>query len=304
MRIRTVSGGQIRATVSMPQAIDAVRSAFVALAAGEFELPLRTVLGGGRFFTMTAHHAPTASAAVKSITFDSSRRPSVQGTVSYVAIGSDETLILDAETVTALRTGAVTGVATEALAPVDATRLTLIGLGGQAADQLRAVRAVRPIVAVTLVGRRPEAIDDFRDAHAGDLDGLDVDVSTDPIAAVGKADIVCCATPATDPLFAAAALPERVHINAVGAFRHAMRELPDDLLANALVVVDQRAAALEESGEIHHAIGAGRLHERDLVELADVLATRVDRPARTVFKSVGLAVQDWAIARIYAQETA
>jgi ornithine cyclodeaminase/alanine dehydrogenase-like protein (mu-crystallin family) len=299
VRIRIMTGDEVRATVSMTRAIDAVRAAFAGLATGEFELPPRNVLGGGRFFTMTAHHAPSMSAAVKSITFDAGRQPSVQGTVSYVAIGRDEAMILDAEAVTALRTGAVVGVATAVLAPVDAARLTLIGLGGQAADQLRAVRAVRPIASLTLVGRRLDAVNAFRAAHAAELGDLQVEVSTDPATAVGGADIVCCATPATEPLFPAAALPAVVHVNAVGAYRLAMRELPDDLLADAFVVVDQRDAALEESGEIHHAIDAGRLHEQDLVELSAV-PTDFERPDRTVFKSVGLAVQDWAIAHAVA----
>jgi ornithine cyclodeaminase/alanine dehydrogenase-like protein (mu-crystallin family) len=303
VRIRIVTGDEVRAAVPMPRAIEAVRAAFVGLAAGEFELPLRNVLGGGRFFTMTAHHVPSVSAAVKSITFDSARRPSVQGTVTYVAIGRDDALVLDAEAVTALRTGAVTGVATDALAAADAARLTLIGLGGQAADQLRAVRAVRPITAVTLVGRRSEAVDAFRQAHGVELADVEIECSTDAARAVAEADVVCCATPATEPLFPARALPAQVHVNAVGAYRHAMRELPDDLLAEALVVVDQRAAALEESGEIHHAIGAGRLREEDLVELVEIPADFA-RPDRTVFKSVGLAIQDWAIAHTFARTDA
>ena len=125
-------------------------------------------------------------------------------------------------------------------------------------------------------------------------------VATTVDAAVSTADVVCCATPSTEPLFRAASLPDRVHVNAVGAYRPNMRELPDELLGAALVVVDQREAALEESGEVRHAIDAGVLGTQDLVELTDVLANGFAPADRTVFKSVGLAIQDWAIAHALA----
>ena len=300
MESRFLTAADVRAVMTMSTAIDVVRGAFVALAAGEFELPLRTRLDDGRFLVMSAHHTPTSSAVVKSVSVDVDRRPAVEGAVAYLTVGRSGTLVLDAAAVTALRTGAVVGVATDALAPPAATELVLVGLGALAADQLRAVRAVRPIAKVTLVARDPRHAEAFRDRYGEDLRDLDVAVGTTVDTSLRGADVVCCATPATEPLFRASSLPDRVHVNAVGAYRHTMRELPDDLLQRALVVVDQREAALEESGEIHHAIGAGALAEADLVELSDVLAHRFTARDRTVFKSVGLAIQDWAIAHAVA----
>lgn len=294
------TAADIRAAIPMTAAIDAVRGAFVALAAGEFELPLRTSLDDGRFLVMSAHHRPTSSAVVKSLSVDVERRPAIEGALTYLAVGRSGTLVLDAAAVTALRTGAVVGVATDALAPPQASQLVLVGLGALAADQLRAVRAVRPIEKVTLVARTPGHAAAFRDRYGDELRDVDVVVGTGIDASVSGADVVCCATPSTEPLFAATSLPERAHVNAVGAYRLTMRELPDELLGSALVVVDQREAALEESGEIHHAIGAGLLGEDDLAELGEVLATGVTRRERTVFKSVGLAIQDWAIAHAVA----
>lgn len=300
MESRFLTAADIRAVMPMATAIDAVRSAFVALGAGEFELPLRTSLDDGRFLVMSAHHTPTASAVVKSLSVDVDRRPAIEGAIAYMTVGRSGTLVLDAAAVTALRTGAVVGVATDALAPPDATELVLVGLGALAADQLRAVRAVRPIERVTLVARHPEHAVAFRDTYADELRDVDVVVATTIDAAVGDADVVCCATPSTEPLFRATALADRVHVNAVGAYRLTMRELPDELLGDALVVVDQREAALEESGEIQHAIGAGLLAESSLVELSEVLDHGITRPERTVFKSVGLGIQDWAIAHAIA----
>jgi ornithine cyclodeaminase/alanine dehydrogenase-like protein (mu-crystallin family) len=297
MRTELMSAAELRAALPMHEAINAVRDAFLRLAAGEFEMPVRTALGDGRFLIMNAFHSPTVSAVVKTVNMDFDRRPAVEGLVTWTSSSTSTSYVLDAGAVTSLRTGAVVGVATDALAPVDARDLVLIGLGGQAPDQLRAVRAVRSIERVTLVDRDEGFARAFADRHADDLVGLEVHVSTDPSSAVSTADVVCCATPSVEPLFAAAALPDRVHVNAIGAYRLSMRELPDDLLSTALLVVDQREAALEESGEIHHAMTAGLLAESDLVELSDVLREpeRVPGRGRTVFKSVGLAVQDWAI---------
>lgn len=294
MKTEVLSPANLRAAVPMPAAIAAVRDAFARLKAGEFELPVRTALGDGRFLTMSALHVPTASVVVKSVNMDFDRRPAVEGLVMWTSTPTSTTYVLDAATVTSLRTGAVVGVATDLLAPAVARELVLIGLGGQAPDQLRAVRCVRSFERVTLVDRDEGFANAFADKQADDLAGLDVRISTDPAGAVATADVVCCATPSTEPLFPADALPKVVHVNAIGAYRLNMRELPDELLASALVVVDQRDAALEESGEIAHAISAGLLTEADLTELSAVLGG-VERPGRTVFKSVGLAIQDWAI---------
>lgn len=294
MKTTVLSSDELRAAVPMSSAIAAVRDAFIRLHAGEFEMPVRTALGDGRFLTMTALHTPTSSTVVKSVNLDFARRPAVQGLVMWTS--GSTSYVLDAGTVTSLRTGAVVGVATDLLAPVDARTLVLIGLGGQAPDQLRAMRAVRDFDAVTLVDRDIGFVTAFAEAQAKDLADLDVRLSTDPSAAVTNADVVCCATPSTEPLFAADDLPETLHVNAIGAYRLNMRELPDALLSSGLLVVDQREAALEESGEIHHAIAAGVLVPDDLLELGEVLAG-VRRPARTVFKSVGLGAQDWAIGQ-------
>ncbi len=308
MEPRFFTAADVRSAISMSTAMDAVRGAFLAMAAGEFNQPPRTRLDGGRFLVMSAHHVPTSSAVVKSLSLDFDRRPAVEGALAYLSVGRSGTIVLDAAGVTALRTGAVVGVATDVLAPPAARHLVLVGLGALAPDQLRAVRAVRPIEKVTLVARRSDQAVEFRAHYADELANVEVVLGTTVDEAVGDADIVCCATPSTEPLFRASALPERVHVNAVGAYRLTMRELPDELLGSALVVVDQREAALEESGEIHHAIGAGLLHPDDLVELSDVLGNRFavtagspGRAVRTVFKSVGLAIQDWAVAHALAR---
>jgi ornithine cyclodeaminase/alanine dehydrogenase-like protein (mu-crystallin family) len=294
---------QVRATVSMADAIDAVRKAFISHAAGEFELLPRSAMRDGAFLTMNAHHRASRTASVKAVSLDFDRRPAVQGVVSFLSLGDAPTVVMDAAAVTALRTGAVVGVATELLAPRDARVMTQIGLGGQAPDQIRAVRAVRDIRSVRLAGATPGEADGFHDRFADELADVEVVRCADTDDAVTGADIVCCATPSATPVFSAAALPERVHINAIGAFRLTMQELPADAFADALVVVDERAAALHEAGDVVHAISAGIVDVDSLVELGPALVSGVESRPRTVFKSVGLGIQDWAIARAVAERS-
>jgi ornithine cyclodeaminase len=159
---------------------------------------------------------------------------------------------------------------------------------------------VRAIDTVRITSRTRAPADELaaQIAAAGDVA---VEVCATPGEAVAGADVVCCATPATEPLFPASALGSRVHVNAVGSFRPDMRELGSDVLARAsLVAVDQREAAEEEAGELIRALEEGALAPGALVEIGDVLrGSERSRPAGiTVFKSVGLAAQDWAIARL------
>ncbi|MGW1051264.1 ornithine cyclodeaminase family protein [Streptomyces sp. CG4] len=303
MQTISLSGREVRDAVSMREAIDAVRRGFVGLAGGEFEMPTRTALRDGRFLVMSAHHRPTRSAMVKTLSVNFDRAPAITGTVVWSTLDRLDHLVADAGAVTTLRTGAAVGVATDLLAAPDADRLTLIGTGGQAPDQVRAVHTVRPLRRLTVVGTSDARARSLADTLRAELDGTEIRIATDPAAAVGDAHIVCCATPVTSPLFPASALPAQVHVNAIGAFRPAMRELPDELLADSTVVVDELGAILEESGEIIHALRAGALTRDDLTELGTALTSAPGgHGRRTVFKSVGVAMQDWAVARLLADK--
>jgi len=301
MPVITLDATQVREAVPMADAVAAVRQAFVDLAAGHFEVPTRTALRDGQFLDMPCHHRPSGTAAFKLLSLDfEGRDPAILGSVVWSDLARTTQLVVDAVEVTTLRTGAVSGVATDLLAPPGASRLVVVGTGAQAADQVRAVHAVRPLERVTLVGRDAGRAEALAARLATELAGVRVDSTLDLTAALATAEVVCCATTATEPLFALDDLPERVHVNAIGSFRPSMRELPDELLAGGLVVVDERDAILEEAGEVLHAIGAGVLDIGDTVELGTALTDGVEQTPRTTFKSVGLAVQDWAIARLLA----
>lgn len=293
--VRVLSAEDVRRAVPMSAAVDAVRDAFRELAAGNFVLPPRQIFGDGAVLVMSAYHAPTRTAVVKKIGIALDQVPAIRATVIWT--GDGEQLIADGTSITTLRTGAVVGVATDLLAPADANRLTLIGSGAQAPDQVRAVLAVRPIADVAIAGRSADRATALTRELAAEFPEVRFTASTDIDASVADAHVICCATSSATPLFTADALPDTVHVNAIGAFRPTMRELPRDLFATATtVLVDQREAALEESGEIIDAVTSGTLREADLVELGPALADPPGRRGRTVFKSVGIGPQDWAIA--------
>lgn len=294
-----LSAAEVRRTVAMPAAIEAVRAAFLDLAAGRFVLPPRQVFGDGAVLVMSTYHSPTRTAVVKTIGIALDQDPAIRATVVWT--GNGEQLVAEGSSITTLRTGAVVGVATDLLAPSDATRLALLGTGAQAADQVRAVLAVRPIAQVAVTGRRPDRASALAAELGAEFPEVKFTPGTSIDEAVGDADVVCCATSSSTPLFELEALPERVHVNAIGAFRPTMRELPRALLADAsLVMVDQVEAALEESGEVLDAIQSGARSTTDLLELGTALTTRPTPAGRTVFKSVGIGPQDWAIATTLA----
>lgn len=291
----------VRGGPGMGQAIEAVGAALAAAVRGEIDQPPRLVLDGGRVLVMAATHRGTGDTVVKTVSVSldhGGAAPAIAGTVLWLDGGTGRAVFTaDGAEITALRTGAVAGLATSLLAPAGARRLTVLGSGRQAAAQVEAVLAVRPVDDVTVFSRTPEHAAAFAATLRGRAPGLTVRTAPDADTAVAAADVVCCATSAREPLFRTSSLPDAVHVNAVGSFRAEMSELPPDLLTGAsAVVVDDVAGCLEESGEVTRALRDG-LELASLRPLGELAAAPVPRPAgRTVFKSVGCAVLDWAVA--------
>jgi len=209
--------------------------------------------------------------------------------------------LIDGPTLTAMRTGAASGVATRLLARGDASVAAIIGAGVQAEWQLRAVLAARPIRRFLVYARTQAAREAFAERMASEL-SVEVVAVTSAEEAVQAADVVCCATTSSTPVFEAPWLPDGTHVNGVGAFRLGMVELPPELFGRAsLVAVDSRQAAMAEAGDLVAAIERGFVREDALVEIGSVDPSWVQaRPlgATTAFKSVGLAIQDVAAAEL------
>ncbi|HUZ22427.1 MAG TPA: ornithine cyclodeaminase family protein [Streptosporangiaceae bacterium] len=299
-----IDGGQLRSLVPMTDAIEASRRAFAAAANGELSGPLRSALSRHRVLVMPTEHS-SGSALVKVISLQpdgwEEGLPSIGGGVLWIDGATGRiTAMLDAAALTALRTGAASGLATALLAAPASSILAMLGSGGQAADQVGAVCAVRPIREVRVFSRRAQRREQLcvrlADAHPG--------VSFLPAAsaadAVRGAHVICTATRSQTPLFEVSDLAPQVHINAVGSYRADMCEVPPAAFAQAAaVVIDQLEAALEEAGDIIQAIEAGQLRQEDLVEIGRLLASPARPPGGlTIFKSVGIAAQDWALAEL------
>jgi len=212
--------------------------------------------------------------------------------------------LLEGTTLTALRTGAATGVATDLLALRDAGIVALFGAGVQARTQLEAVCAVRPVTQVRVVDRTPGRAETFaawarEQAWVGGATLLAVD---DPELAVRGAEIVVTVTTSPTPVFPGRAVGPGTHVNAIGAFQPANREVDSDLIARAAVFVDSRAAALEEAGDLLIPMSEGRLSAGGIrAEIGEVAAGHAGRQSGdevTLFKSVGNAVQDLAVAAL------
>lgn len=291
----------VRAAIPMAAAVAAVREALRDFGAGVFELPPRVQLGDGSFLVMSAFSSRAGSTVVKLLSVGVGRTPVIVGAATWTSAGSADVVATDAAAVTALRTGAIVGVATDVLAVPGASRLLVYGAGGQAADQVRAVHSVRPLSELTLVAPSAERAVPLAAALGSELPGVRVSVCRPGGEDLRRVEIICCATPATSPLFECADLPADVHVNAVGSYRPQMCELPDELVDTASVVaVDDRDACLAESGEVIRARRRGMDVSR-LTPLHELLDAPVARTGRTVFKSVGLAVQDWAVMDLLAR---
>lgn len=305
-RVRILNAEDVRAALPMPEAIEAMRDAFLALSRDDVEMPRRTVLNapttvGGTLLVMPAALARPASLGAKLVTVlpgnPGRGLPLVGATVLLLDPETGRPAgLLDGTVLTALRTGAASGLATDLLARSDARSLAIFGTGAQARTQLEAVCAVRSIERIWVVSRSRDHAERFARevAEAGRVTG--VEAAASPREAVAAADIICAATSSPTPVFDAADLRPGTHINAVGSFTREMREVDPGLLPRARVVVDQREAAIHEAGEVMACLESGTLTASGLIELGTVVAGEAagrERPEQiTVFKSVGLAVQD------------
>jgi ornithine cyclodeaminase len=305
-----LSAAAIREAVPIDEMLDAVDTAYRDVAAGRDRSPLRTrvELAGGDLLLMPGVRDGGHGASVKLVTVIPANAdrglPTVQALVVWLdALTGRPLALMDGETVTAMRTGAASGVASRLLARPDAATLAVLGVGAQAAWQVRAVLTARPIRRVVVFARSAEARADFAARMSAET-GIEVTPAGDPETAVRSADIVCCATTSGDPVFDAASIRPGTHVNGIGAFRLGMVEIPPALFERAqLVAVDSRSAARAEAGDVVSAIESGLLAEEALVEIGSVApGWAASRPADaiTVFKSVGLAIQDAAAAELIA----
>ena len=213
--------------------------------------------------------------------------------------------MIEANSLGQMRTGAASGLATKLLANPDGRVLGVIGAGRQAFTQVAAVCAVRPIETVRIFTRAAE----HRETFARDIE-RSLRVAAEPVAsgemAVGEADIVITITKSAEPVLRADWLKPGVHVNAAGANAANRREIDaETVLRSALRATDQVLQAKEEAAEYRDLVAAGRLIWADIVELGELVTGKKpgrQRPADiTLFKSLGIALEDIAFADLIAQ---
>lgn len=299
-----VDAAKLREALSYADAVDALERAFREDDVRGMPQRVNLTVPGGELLQMPAFGP--SGVGVKLVTLNPANParalPFIHGV--YVLFCPDTLrplVIVDGAGLTAVRTAAVSALATRYLARADARRLVVFGSGAQAEAHAEAIAAVRPIERVTVVGRSRERAEML--AQRFHEQGLEAVVGTPD--AVREADIVCTCTTSAEPVFRACDLAAGAHVNAVGSYRPDRRELEPDLLARALVVVETVEAALDEAGDLVQAIDAGAFTREAIAgELADVVHGRVARTKAgeaTLFKSVGLAMEDLAVAAAAAK---
>lgn len=314
MKLRVLCEADVRQAVTMAEAIQAVREAYVQLSTGQAVVPLRTPVpvdkqeGVTLFMPAYLRSSDALGAKIVSVFPGNPQRglPTIHAVVVVVDAETGRPIaMMDGTYLTALRTGAASGVATDLLARSDAHVAAIFGAGAQARTQLEAVCTVRAINTVWVFDPVPGAaaayVAEMRMRSRPIPRGLRVAQS--PAQAVSQADVICTATTARTPVFDDADLKPGVHINGIGSYTPQMQEVPAATVARAKIVVDSRSASLAEAGDLLTPLKDGTISLDQIHgEIGEVAAGQI--PGRqsdddiTFFKSVGVAVQDVAVASL------
>ena len=301
-----ISEAEARAVLTMPMAVEAVEAISRKQATGEvvvhprrrFELP-----GGGFFHYMAAADFSLGFVAMKQYTYVRGR---LRFLVPIYEMSTGDLLaLIEADYMGQLRTGAASGVATKYLARKDASVAAIIGTGGQAKTQLEAVATVRKLESARAYGRDAAKCEKFSEEMAKRL-GIPVHICSSAAEAVHGADIVSTATTASQPVVFGANLSPGAHINAIGANHAHKRELDDEAVASAdIIVVDSVEQSRQEAGDLIIAFHGDESCWTGVKKLSEIVAGkasgRTSDTEVTLFKSNGIASWDLAVAiKVYA----
>ena len=297
---------QVHELLTMEDCIRVMRDLFM-IDPEDIDNPLRRLMmmpdRRGLLGMMPAHIAPWGVMGIKVLTvFPKNYLKGLSSHMGIVHLFDDKDgrllLSLDADAVTAVRTAAVSAVMTDQLAREGSSVLALLGSGVQAHTHLAAMRCVRPIRTVKVWSPNPDRVKAFI-RQASVKHDLEYIACEGPQDAVKDADIICAATAATDPFLHLEGIAPHAHINAVGACTPRQRELHSEVVRAADIYVDDHTAASNEAGDILLALKEGEKYA-DIVR-GDIHQVLTDPPvgarqSMTLFKSVGVAIEDVAVA--------
>lgn len=310
-----IDGATARSLLPMDLCIDLMADALAGLARGEAANPLRTVVPvpaamPSALASMPAVLADPLAIGVKIISvFPGNHGQGIESHQGFVLLFEGEhgspVALIDAIAITAVRTAAVSGLATRLLARQDAGDLAILGSGTQARSHLEAMHAVRPLRRIRAWSPHAERLHAFvEDAMTA---GIEVKPMEDAQAAVEGADIVCTVTAASEPVLEGEWLAPGAHVNAVGSSLPANRELDSEAVRRARLFVDRRESTRSEAGDYLIPLREGVIGEDHIVaeigEIAAGMAEGRRAPDEiTLFKSLGLAIEDLAAARWIHQQ--
>ena len=309
MKTLIVNHAEVAQLLPMRECIAVMEQTLTALARGDAVLPLRSVLrlpGEGNVLgVMPAYLTNPAAAGIKVITVFPGNQfagyESHQGAVLLFEMQNGRLLsITDASAITAIRTAAVSAVATKLLARPDAGDLAILGSGTQARTHLEAMLLARSIRRVRVWSRAFEHAHAFA-AEQARTHNIAVEVMETAPQAVAGADIICTTTASKEPVLRGELLTPGAHINAVGSSIRAARELDTHAVALARLFVDRRESTVNEAGDFLFPKQEGAICDAHILgEIGEILAGRIAGRASpdeiTLFKSLGLAVEDVASA--------
>ncbi len=313
MDLRILSSGDIRRLLPMPAGVDLMERAMIAVSAGRARIPLRSTLpvsAGNLMGLMPGYLADPECFGVKALSlFPRNPAAGLSSHLGLVVLFEPEhgqpVAILDAAELTAIRTAAVSGLATRLLARPDAADLAILGAGEQARSHLAAMVAVRNVRRVRVWSRSTDHAVAFADEMSAHV-GMAIEVARDVRTAVAGADIVCTVTASSQPILHGDWIGPGAHLNIVGSSRATAVEIDTPLVAKARFFVDFRESATNEAGEYLRALEAGAITANHILgEIGAVasghVAGRVSPADITIFKSLGIAAEDLAAAHFVLQ---
>jgi ornithine cyclodeaminase/alanine dehydrogenase len=317
MKTRLLSRKDIESFFTMRLCVEAVERAFADLAQGKATMPQRTPIGvpehHGVALFMPAHIKSLGALGAKVVTvykdnMAKHKLPTVLGTIILLDEATGFPIaLMDGGFLTAMRTGAVSGVASRYMARPDAKIAAIFGTGVQAFTQVLGVHETRPLAKLLAYSIDPmEARQSFAERITAKI-GVPVELTNDPAATVAQADIVILATSAATPVVDGRWFRPGVHINGIGSHAPKMRELDTLTVQRSRVVCDLTSACQAEAGDLMIPAEAGEWSwDKVAGNLGDVVtgtvAGRTSPEEITLFKSVGLAVQDMSAARAVFDE--
>jgi alanine dehydrogenase len=305
-----LSEKQVHGLIDLEELIAALEQAHVQYSTGKSVMPVRLVVPlpqiDGRITSMPAYLNSDRALGMKIVTYfqnnPTQRLPAILATIMLFSAETGKMIaVMDGGYITAIRTACVSALATKALANSETPVLAILGAGVQAKAHILALRRVRDFHRIKIYS--PSGTSGPRLKNELANEGVAIEIAANAQEAVRDADVIVTVTTAKEPIVDAGWLKPGAHINAVGSHRPDLREIDGPTLARAKVIVDSRQAIMAECGDILLAIKENAISENDIhAEIGEILAG--SKPGRqnleelTLYKSVGIAVQDVAAANL------